>query len=642
VLFFQVMLTGGYAYAHELVRRLEGRAALAVHSVLLVLCLGAMLVCGALWPSPITPGPGLRPAAPDAPVPGLIATLLLAVGLPFFLLSANSPLMQSIYSRAYPQRSYTRLYALSNLGSLAGLLAYPLLVEPALSLRSQGWLWSAAFLGFGGLTLWIWWRYGSAPRPRPGDEGPPAAAARPAMWLTLSATASVFLLAVTNHITQEIAAVPLLWTMPLAAYLLSLIMAFSGPRAYDRRLYAMLFALVSLGSVVASLDPGAVSAGVQIAVFVVLLLVGGMICHGELYALRPPASDLTGFYLTASVGGALGGAFVIVLAPALFSGYWELHLAWIMTAVILGLSGWSRLRQRPGAQAAVIVTAAILTTLGLAAGLNRSPGDLFRQRDFYGALRISRIETESGRAAYALIHGTTVHGVQYIDEASRGLYTTYFVEDSGVGLALRAQQARVPRLRAGVLGLGAGTLAAYGRSGDEYFFYELNPVVIELARGQGGYFSFLADSRAGITIIPGDARLSLERQLRLDRDGMDFDVLVLDVFSSDSIPVHLLTREAVELYLKHLDSNGILAAHVSSRYLDLESVVRRLARELGLSVVRIDRPIRVGEDAIASQWLLLARDPQLLPVPPQGDPAALSEARPWTDDYSSVLEALRW
>jgi hypothetical protein len=348
-----------------------------------------------------------------------------------------------------------------------------------------------------------------------------------------------------------------------------------------------------------------------------------------------------------SVGGALGGIFVNLVAPLIFTGYWEFYLAWLLTIAVLVGVLLPRLRAQPRRWAGALLIMFAAATLLLATGLNHKADVLFVRRNFYGVLRVREWRSPNGPGrGYAMIHGITIHGIQYRAPENPDQPTTYYVVDGGGGLALLNHPKRGHGMRVGVLGLGAGTLAVYGLPGDSYRFYEINPVVLDLAEGEGGYFSFLQDSRAEVTVILGDARISLERELGASPEGQNFDVLVLDTFSSDSIPVHLVTREAFVLYLQHLAPDGILAAHISNRHLDLQPVLWQLARDLNLSIARIDRPARLGDDAFPSEWILMSRDPAILRLPGiQAHASSLSgfhtDIREWTDDYSNLFQILK-
>ena len=650
MLFFQLLLTGGYAYAYWLVGKVKVKQQPIVHILLVALSISLLILFSFLWQSPITPDSSWKPQDVSAPVLHIFRLLAVSIGLPYFILAANGPLMQAWFSHLFPERSYARLYALSNAGSLLGLLTYPILIEPTFSLREQGWIWSGGFAAFALLAVWVAMRSWLAPsRPQPQVKlAPRPIAASPStaqmvLWIALSGTASLFLLSVTNQISQEVAVIPFLWILPLALYLLSFMLTFSGEGGYQSRLYAVLFPVASAVVLFVMLNATSIQFTWQILAYCLLLFSACMLCHAELYRLRPPARYLTTYYLMISVGGAIGGIFVSLIAPAIFGGYWELFVA-LGTTVALWLTVIRRDRGN-SIRARFIVTTFGLVTLTLAVLSTSFSGALYGRRNFYGVIRVHELSLEgSTEIAYVMSHGITVHGLQFSEPELRHKPTTYYVEQSGVGLAILNHPKYGGRMRVGLLGLGIGTLAAYAQAGDEYRLYEINPVVIELAKGQGNYFSFLSDSQAEITTVLGDARISLERELAEGKPG-EFDVLVLDTFSSDSIPVHLVTEEAFALYLDHLAPGGVIAAHVTNLHLDLQPVFWQLARHHGLSMVRMDYP---GDSAggYASQWILLAREQSILEIPSiQARAVSLdgysTDIRLWTDNYSNMFQIVK-
>jgi spermidine synthase len=384
---------------------------------------------------------------------------------------------------------------------------------------------------------------------------------------------------------------------------------------------------------------GSLNVIAQIAIYNLLLFIACMICHGELYRLRPQADHLTSFYLMVSLGGAAGGIFVNLIAPFIFTGYWEFYLAWLTVVIILAVMLLPRFLAKTNLQVFAIGLSFFVCLVLMSVNFNKMENSLYIERNFYGVIRVREWENKE----YSMIHGVTVHGVQFIDDRTRP--TTYYVEDSGVGLLLLNHPQRGQNLRVGVLGLGVGTLATYAQSGDVYRYYEINPVVVQLAQGQGGYFSFLSDSKADTTVITGDARISLEQELAQGQ-AQNFDVLVLDTFSSDSIPAHLVTKEAFALYLEHLAENGVIAAHISNRHLDLRPVFWQLAQEFGLTIVQVSRPTSSGDNGFPSDWILLARDPKILEIPAIKSHEISFEgyATPiklWTDDYSNLFQILK-
>ena len=637
MLFFQVLLTGGYAYAYWLVKRQKQGW---THIALLGITITLLIALGFAWPSPITPSADMRPAVSNLPIFDIFLLLAVSVGLPYFMLAANGPLMQAWFSRIFPEQSYARLYALSNVGSLLGLLAYPVLIEPSFTLLQQGWAWAGGFILFAlvaGILSYRARNEGGVVAHISTTEKPSPALR--VLWIILSGTASLFLLSVTNQISQEVAVIPFLWIVPLAVYLISFILAFSDSRWYERRLYALLFSLASLAMLWSLTKQDSLNVIAQIAIYNLLLFLACMIGHGELYRLRPHADHLTSFYLMVSLGGAAGGIFVNLIAPFIFTGYWEFYLAWLTTMITLAVMLLPRFLAQVKLQAFAMGLSFLICVVLLSFGLNKNENALYVERNFYGVIRVREWEKKEN----SMIHGVTVHGVQFLND--RAQPTTYYVEDSGVGLLLLNHPQRGQGLRVGVLGLGVGTLAAYAEEGDVYRYYEINPVVVQLAEGEGGYFTFLSDSKAETTVVTGDARISLEQELA---QGLllNFDVLVLDTFSSDSIPVHLVTKEAFALYLSHLAPDGVIAAHISNRHLDLRPVLWQLAQEFGLEIVQVNRPASSGENGFPSEWILLARNPAFLEIPAIKSRAIsfegyTSSIKLWTDDYSNLFQILK-
>ena len=627
MLFFQVLLLAGYAYAHGVARR---RYEPLIHSALLVAAVATL---------PIMPAESWKPAGGAEPITRILLLLGATVGLPYFLLASTSPLVQAWFARARPGANPYRLFALSNLASLLALLGYPLLVEPYLSAREQVSVWSWLFAGFALLCAALAWR---TPRPAAitgAAQAAPALAPRDfAWWLALSATGSVMLLAVTNHLTQNVASVPLLWLVPLALYLATFIIAFEGARWYQPRFLwpLLLVALVAMAWLLVDTEYH-YQLALQLGVFLAGLFVGCLFCHGELYRTRPPPAHLTAFYHTVSAGGALGGLFVAVLAPLVFTGYFELGAGLAALAVLAALRFISVGR--------VAYMTSLLVVLGVGAcatydGFRHQRDVRVAKRSFYGVLRVKEYgEPGDDSHLRRLVHGTIMHGEQYMSEARRRTPTTYYTETSGIAAAIRAKQDHP--VRVGVIGLGTGTIAAYGRPGDVYRFYDIDANVIRIAREQ---FTFLADSRARVETALGDARLTLERE-----PPQGFDVLAVDAFSSDAIPVHLITREALQTYLRHMKPGGIVAFHVSNRFLDLIPVVARLAKELNLGAALIaDDPDDDDDSSVKSRsdWVLVSRDAKALRASAIVEAgAAPAEDRPgwrtWTDDYSNLVQILK-
>jgi spermidine synthase len=499
-------------------------------------------------------------------------------------------------------------------------------------------MWSWLFALFALACAWVAWR---TPRMRieaVHAASGPIPASQIALWLALSATGSVLLLAVTNHITQNVAAVPLMWLAPLTLYLLTFIIAFEGSSWYRPRIL-WPFVLVWLAGMAWVLVDDAYhhDLAMQLGMFLPGLFLGCLFCHGELYRTRPAAEHLTKFYLIVSAGGALGGLFVAVAAPLAFDAYYELGIGLAVLALLAALR-FTQLGRLPGFLALAVLMG--VTAAAAYEGLKYHEDALVTERGFYGVLRVKEYGTP-GEPSHLrrLVHGTIMHGEQYLHEERRRFITTYYQETSGIGLAIRSKQERGP-VRVGVIGLGTGTLAAYGRPGDVYRFYDIDPRVVDIAQEQ---FTYLSDSAADIEVALGDARLTLERE-----PPQEFDVLAVDAFSSDAIPVHLITREALAVYLRHVRPDGVVAFHVSNRFLDLIPVVARLARENAAHAVLVTDDPDDEDDSLRSRtdWVLVSRDPQALrrqPIVAGGarDVPERPRLRTWTDDYSNLIQILK-
>jgi SAM-dependent methyltransferase len=635
LLFFQVVLLLGYIYADLLTRRAPPAFQTRIHLVLLAL---AVLML------PIIPSVSWKPSGPEWPTLHILLLLGATVGLPYFLLSTTSPLLQAWYGQARRGGRPYRLYALSNAGSMLALLSYPVLVEPSFSTRHQAIGWSVAFIVFAALcgTLTFRAKSGAAWR-APAESQPTPSRADRVLWVALTACASTLLLAITNHLTQNVAAIPFLWVLPLSLYLLSFILCFEGRRWYRRGLFLRLLA-VALGGMAYALSAKFTGTplGVHIPLFCGGLFICCMVCHGELARLKPSTEYLTSFYVMAALGGALGGVFVCLIAPHVFRGYMELPIGLVSCALLVLVvlrrdpAGTVHSpRWRPSWLMATLLT--VLLVVFLTTEIRKKISDAaLMVRNFYGCLKIINEDvSDPVDATRELVNGTIDHGEQFMAPSKRRLPTTYYGPKSGVGLAIKVA-GRAGPVHVGVIGLGAGTLAAYGRAGDLYTFYEINPLVIELARTQ---FYFLQDSPAALEIVPGDARLSLERQ-----SGRNFDVLAVDAFSGDAIPVHLLTREAFMLYFQHLKPDGVLAVHVSNKYLSLEPVVWRLADALGKKSVTIESDEDSEHNIFFADWVLVGSRSEFFEEPEIKGAAVEPEkkhGRLWTDDYSSLFGLMK-
>ncbi len=644
LLFFQTALLAGYSYAH-FTRRLSLRRQAQLHVALLAL---AMLTL------PIAPSVAWKPTDASAPAARILLLLAATLGAPYCILAATAPLMQDWFARGGSGGVPYRLYAWSNLGSLVALLAYPLVVEPFLPVHAQAVVWSILFVAFCGVCGWTAVRLIAAARAganhadgvEPDAEGSRAAAGDIAMWVVLSACGSGLLLAVTNQLCQNVAVVPLLWIFPLTVYLLTFILCFAG--TYRRSIWAPLL-LAALGGAAWVSRLSSESFPLQFTAAAGILLTGCMVCHGELVRIRPDARRLTSFYLAIAAGGSLGGLSVALVAPAALNRLWEYPffalLSLLLLLVALYRDGASRLRggAHPlawGGLSAAFCVAAVAFALP-----TQSFGEveIARTRNFYGILSVGDDGPDVAEPRMRRLHnGHILHGAQFLDPAQKALATTYYGEGSGVAIAIQQHPLRLADegLHIGVIGLGAGTIAALGEPGDTMRFFEINPAAEAFARR---YFTFLADSRAAVSVVIGDARLSLERSLRDGSGARAFDVLAIDAFSGDAIPVHLLTREAFALYAAALRPGGVLAVHVSNRYLDLTPIVRGLAREEGKQVLVVEGDEDASLGIEGSTWVLVTGNEAFVAgaksLAEPAQPAARSVV--WTDAFSSLLPVLK-
>jgi hypothetical protein len=701
MLFFQVLLLGGYAYAHWVTARLSPRQQGRVHLVLLALAVGVTAPT-------ILPGDGGKPNGDDSPLLVILGLLAVTVGLPYFTLSATGSLTQAWFNRSYPQRSPYALYALSNIGSLLGLLTFPFVVEPRLGASQQASLWFWGYALFAGLCGALAVRSGQRPEPTHAPVLEDSAVAPPTLglrlvWVALAACASTMLLAVTNQMAIDVASVPFLWVVPLSLYLLSFILCFGSERWYPRVVFYPLLVAANVGVVGLMLAGASAKLEVQIAVYSAALFVFVMVCHGELYRLRPHPRHLTSFYLALSLGGALGGVLVGLVAPYVFSQYYELHLCLLATAALvfyafrrdprLELAGvplrvavvvqaivaagiiFYAARVDPFAfrfvqplviAVAVVLLFAFLWSLGVVQtrrgrlawllppvsvallGVNlgieaqRRGGDAVAiERGFFGMLRVVDRELEDPlQARRILYHGAINHGFQFLHPDRQMWHNSYFPIESGIGVALTQHPGRRTKtpLRIGLLGLGAGTLLTYGQTGDHIRIYEIDPEVEPMSRQ---YFTYFARTEATTEVVLGDGRLSLERE-----PDQQFDILILDAFSSDAIPMHLLTREAFAVYMRHLKPDGILAANMSNRHVDIKPVLKQFAEVLGLKFVWIASYDDDDRGVYGADWGLLTRNEVFLASPSVVGSEDTSEVstdlRMWTDDYTNLFAVLKW
>ena len=788
MMFFQIVLLLGYLYSHATTRYMKPKAQAILHSGLLLISLGLLVILIQL------PGSsGWKPIDEKTPLLRILILLGATIGLPYLMLSTTGPLIQAWYVRATKGAIPYRLFALSNFGSFLALLSFPFVVEPLLASKEQVITWASGFALFALLTIYTGWRTlkvsGDDQAKAQSDELerlPSIPWSSQGLWIALSATASVMLLAITSQLTQNVAPIPFLWVLPLSIYLLTFILCFESNRYYKREIFLPLLALALALAGTLLMEENRRGFW-PIYAWAGILFVCCMVCHGELALQKPNPKQLTLFFLMVSVGGALGGSFVAILAPLVFDSYWELPIslvacaalaAWIfwrqevpkgeylpngwraaMVAALgvafIGLlffyrqemeDVWARQKEfvvivgiafavlaavalardagmltvirmdwiavgfgalcmvllardlgmRFGmflprviadadsdelgfgflaALAAMAALAGLLTITGSDLGLSSKrlgalfvllavvlgghllkyqlvnlrkleSSDTYRlvTRNFYGVLKIRDEKgTEKSPADRVLVHGTINHGVQLLDPARRREITSYYNPKSGFGRVMQIEQRKGP-LKVGITGLGAGVTAGFCRAGDTFRFYELNPLVLDLAQT---WFTFLADCPGDKQVYLGDGRLNLERQ-----ESQQFDVLAMDAFSSDSVPVHLLTREVFGLYKRHLKADGVLAINVSNRYLDLVPIVTGNAKANGMGCALVEDEGKGEEFYAATSWMLCSQNTKLFDDPifdtrddtgakettrPVDDP----KIRPWTDDYSNLFQILK-
>lgn len=633
MVFFQVELLLGYAYVHWVHEKLRPQRQPWVHGALLLLSLATL---------PVVADPAWKLTAQAQPTWSVLGVLATTVGVPYLLLSTTGPLMQAWFARSFVdagQKTY-RLYALSNLASMLALLSYPVLVEPRLAVAPQAWVWSAGYALFV-LSCVATAAYTlrrqplSDQRAQVLEDSPRPPWREIVLWVGLAACASTLLLALTRHLTQDVAPVPFLWVLPLALYLLSFILCFDAPRYYVRPVFlaALPLSFVALDRVM--------DGGLDVPWLVLLLcsalFVCCMVCHGELVRRKPAVRHLTLFYLMMSVGGALGGLFVGLLAPVVFRAYFELPIALWATALLVACALWSEIGRRAPRWGHALLVLALLGWGGrlVAVSADDVRGYTEVVRNFYSQTRIEDSMEEGMGPVRTMVHGRITHGEQYLQHPGRA--TAYYCERTGVGRALASLPTDQPR-HIGVVGLGAGTLAVYGRSGDEMRMYEINDQVLDLAKQ---HFSYLKDTPARIVPVLGDGRLMLEREA-----PQGFDLLVMDAFSGDSIPTHLVTREAFDAYARHLRPDGLLAVHITNTYLDLRPVMAAAAQHLGKVALLLELKAGHGDPFCRrSSWVVFVSPEQAraLPAPLQGGEVLTPRPgfRPWTDTFSNLFDILK-
>lgn len=701
MLFFQVALLLGYCYSHFVTKRLSHKGQWILHAILLVVALLFL---------PVQPSDVWKPDGSEDPTWQMLLLLGATIGFPFLLLSTTGPLIQAWQSKTHPDKSAYRLFAVSNFGSLLGLLGYPFLVEPYLRLGDQSMYWSIGFAVFATMSLWSGWQLFSTAATI-SDESADAGAATQAselseafvgdrpkpsimncvFWTLLAFAASAMLLATTNQMCQEVASVPFLWVLPLGLYLLTFIICFENPRWYRRGFFFPLMFLSVLLAIGLLNEGISMPLPLQVAGYASVMFACCMTCHGELAKAKPTESNLTLFYLMVSVGGALGGIFVVVIAPRVFDAYFEFQVSLILS---IGLSVIAMLVYRDSNKkricddgesprswnawgsrvcvwfsvplAIVAIGATLSNIFEESKELNESEyrGESksivstvqFRTRNSYGTLHVRSYYDDDGyESSRSLVNGRIKHGAQSGYDDERLTPSSYYSPTSGIGVAVGflSEINGEDSLKFGVVGLGTGTMASWGYRQDSFKFYEINPAVEHVARE---YFTYLSDMLPAdqIEVVIGDARIQMESYY--EKNGSEeFDLLVVDAFSSDAIPMHLLTRECFKLYCDNISDRGILAVHVSNRYLDLGTIVYNLAAENEHGAFLIETNddsgnAKMQEDfdkgADESSWVLVVRDPELIEmIGTRANWSSWESPMPttvWTDDFGSLTDVLDW
>ena len=632
LLFFQLLLLAGYLYAHCLVRYLKPKQQFWTHATLLILSLTTL---------PIVPSAMWKPSGGDDPTLRILLLLGATIGLPYGLLSATSPLLQAWYLRTHQGAIPYRLFALSNLGSMLALLSYPFVIEPRMPLSRQAMVWSISYGAFAILCIFAAWRSRQSDS-RPIAQFPDLPSPRfseLALWIALAACASILLLALTSHLTQNIAPIPLLWIAPLSLYLLSFILCFESDRIYNRAIFLPL--LVAALYLLARSD-GWLQHNADITTLIPALcgafFVCCMVCHGELARRRPHPRYLTQFYLMVSIGGATGGLFVALIAPRLFNSYIELPVGMALCAALVTCVLWMDF-PAPWLRASIALATIAFASYLIYSSNRESRAYTRSVRNFYGVLRVRDDPAWKGLPPQRLlIHGTISHGSQLKIPGGDRIATSYFGRGSGINRALRTLDERGP-IRIGVVGLGAGVTATLARAGDTLHYYEINPLVFDLAQSEFGFWKACPAEKR---LFLGDGRLILERM-----PDEHLDLLAVDAFSSDAVPMHLLTAEASGTLVRHLNPGGILAFNITNRYLDLAPVVAELAAANGFTGIVVDDAGEEEDYYSNSSWILLARDPALFDHANFQDKFAVSKLkrkpgfRGWTDDYSNIIQILQ-
>lgn len=668
LLFFQTLLLAGYFYTYVLSRWSIKRQVI-IHTLVTVGISAAIIYLFTTRTAPIIPGLTERLPESISPVLQVLGLLTISVGLPYFLLSTNSTLLQKWFSAFPHKKSPYELYALSNAGSLLAILLYPFLIEPNFALPDQGLYWSALFLGFClflfGCNLFVLLKAKQS-KTIPLKTKAAAQITKKSyfLWFSLPAISSLVLLAATSKLTQAIAPIPFLWLLPLGLYLLSFIVCFREKSGYSRRKIAYGFFILFPVILALLLQPLVLKVSFELSLYSVFLFLCFLLCHGELYRSKPAPAALQNFYLWISFGSVIGSLFVAIIGPLFFKGLsWEFYISIFATAFIGGfiliyekksairslLENKLGMTERERFTFVCVLLAGLFAVFSLTSYIQQKNNVLGIWRNFYGTILITEKETENGPFR-CMLNGKIIHGCQFTDERLSKKPITYYGAQSGLTLAINVLRKRArerdDNLRIGVIGMGIGTMAAYGEKNDLIKFYELNPQDVELAHE---HFTYLKDSQATIRTAIGDGRLVLEKELQAKNPGR-FDLLAIDAFNDDAIPTHLLTKEAFEIYQKHLSSNqGVIIVHISTSYVDLVPVVLHAAKALDMQIAIIEaNPTATGATLAPSRWAILSKDKTLFKdaaiarASKKIDAAEKQKGQLWTDEYSNLVQLLNF
>ncbi len=645
LLFFQAGLLLGYGYSHVLTKYFELKTQVKIHIALLVLSFIVL---------PVTPGEWLKPQDSSNPVLGIIRLLTITVGFPYIMVSTTGPLLQYWFSISFPKKSPYGLYALSNFGSLLGLITYPILIEPYLNLKTQTWMWSAGYLLFAilcGYTAYSIRKLKPIIRESVQIKSGKTENYKWVFWLLLSFMGTFMLLSISNKLTQDLVVVPFLWIIPLSLYLVSFIVAFGNSKLYNRKIFfiSMVFILFMIFKIELQFQFVNREKPIEATIFWYCLGVFNvcMILHGELARLKPKENKLTFYYMMISLGGVLGGIVCNFIIPILFNAFWEVYFGF---AGFVLLITWLILKNeneiKLGSKRLLFLAAASVMTVGIITSFVKIYIDYNKDviesaRNFYGVLRVSDDNKNSKYRFRNLLHGDIMHGGQFMEKEYNRLPIGYYGPSSGIGLALTEHPSRTDSVKKGIkvgmIGLGVGCISIYGNEKDVFRYYEINPLVEVMARK---YFTYLKDSKFRTDVIISDGRTALERELK-ETGSQQFDVLAIDAFTGDMIPTHLLTKEAIELYLKHLKDDGILVFNITNKYLNLFSVLEGQSKSLNMPLYFFQQaPDQSG--LTLAYWALLTKNEKFInkEIVKKNIVSFNSQDYPtifWTDDYSSIL-----